>query len=112
MKGLNASTGAPLDGAAHLRQSISDILTTPLGSRVMRRDYGSLVFELIDQAANPTGQMLLKAVCAHAIARWEPRVLLKRIQLSGSEADGRTLIDLDLEYIETGDAVTFAGLVL
>lgn len=112
MKGMSATTGAPLDGIAHLRQSVTDILTTPLGARVMRRDYGSLVFELIDQAANPTGEMLLKAVCAHAIAKWEPRVLLKRIQLVAAGADGRIQIDLDLEYTETGDAISFAGLAL
>uniref|UniRef100_UPI0026076D20 ATPase domain-containing protein n=1 Tax=uncultured Sphingobium sp. TaxID=316087 RepID=UPI0026076D20 len=32
---------------------VRDILTTPIGSRLMRRDYGSLIPELIDQPANP-----------------------------------------------------------
>lgn len=41
MLGTDANTGKALEGMAHLRQSIRDILGTPLGSRVMRRDYGS-----------------------------------------------------------------------
>ena len=47
MRGMSAQTGAPLDGGERLAQSVRDILTTPIGSRVMRRDYGSQIFELI-----------------------------------------------------------------
>ena len=36
--GMNASTGAALDGLDHLRQSIRNILSTPVGSCVMRQD--------------------------------------------------------------------------
>ncbi len=39
MRGMNANTGKELEGIEHLKQSIIDILTTPIGSRVMRRDY-------------------------------------------------------------------------
>ena len=50
--GINTNTGRSISGKAHLRQSIADILSTPIGSRVMRRNYGSHLFDLIDQAAN------------------------------------------------------------
>ncbi|MEW7978507.1 MAG: GPW/gp25 family protein [Candidatus Sedimenticola endophacoides] len=52
MQGMHAITGQHLAGEAHLRQSIIDILTTPLGTRVMRRDYGSRLFELVDAPIN------------------------------------------------------------
>ena len=48
MLGINAYTGESLSGLDHLRQSIADILSTPLNTRVMRRDYGSRIPELID----------------------------------------------------------------
>lgn len=112
MSGMNVTTGKRLSGLDHIRQSISDILTTPQGSRVMRREYGSLVFELIDQAANATGEMLLKAVCAHAIARWEPRVRLRRVSLTGFNLSGRVLIDIDLEVRATGEALSLEGIAL
>ena len=43
MIGMDRRTGLPLSGVAHLRQSIEDILTTPLGrSQLMKA-------ELIDE---------------------------------------------------------------
>ncbi|MBD3768115.1 MAG: GPW/gp25 family protein [Gammaproteobacteria bacterium] len=53
MLGINAQTGKPLSGIDHLRQSISDILTTRVGTRVMRRDYGSQLPELADNPMTP-----------------------------------------------------------
>ena len=55
MIGTHAATGKRLEGNAHLAQSIADILTTPLGTRLMRHDYGSLLPELIDQPALLSG---------------------------------------------------------
>ena len=46
---MHRHTGEGISGTAHLRQSVFDILQTPTGSRVMRRDYGSTLFTLIDQ---------------------------------------------------------------
>ena len=63
MNGLNAHTGQPLAGLDHLRQSIADILSTPLNTRVMRRDYGSRLPELIDQPITPR---LAVELCARA----------------------------------------------
>lgn len=77
--GMNAVTGQTLDGLAHIRQSVRDILTTPLGSRVMRRDYGSLLPELIDQPL--VGATLLKALAAATMAliRCEPRLRITQL---------------------------------
>ena len=52
--GMNSQTGKRLSGMDHLRQSIIDILTTPIGSRVMRPGYGSRLFELVDAPVNQT----------------------------------------------------------
>ncbi len=88
MKGMNAATGAPIAGDAHLVQSIADILTTPIGSRVMRRDYGSLLFELIDGPMNALGKLRLFAATAQALRRWEPRIRLTRVGLVAPALDG------------------------
>lgn len=78
---MNAATGKPLDGAAHIEQSIADILSTPIGSRVGRRDYGSLLPELVDQPMNPLGRMRLMAATALALLRWEPRIKLSSVAI-------------------------------
>ena len=52
MLGMNVQTGRSLSGPDHIRQSIITILTTPIGSRVLRRDFGSALLDLIDRPAN------------------------------------------------------------
>jgi phage baseplate assembly protein W len=92
MSGMNARTGHHLSGADHIGQSIADLITTPIGSRVMRRDYGSLLPELIDQPFNAATQVKLYGATATAVMRWEPRIRLSHIALTpGSEAGAFTL---------------------
>lgn len=79
MIGMNRHTGAALSGDAHLAQSIGDILSTPLGTRVMRRDYGSLLPELLDRPLNPATRLLMIMASAIAIGRWEPRIAVRQI---------------------------------
>lgn len=74
MAGINAKTGKRLDGIEHIRQSIADIITTPIGSRVMRRDYGSLVPELIDRPMTDALLMQVYAATVIAVSQWEPRI--------------------------------------
>ncbi len=94
MNGMNASTGSAISGLDHLNQSIADILTTPMGSRVMRRDYGSLVPELLDHPLNGATIVRLYAATADALMRWEPRLRLTNVQLQ-IEASGTAVLDLE-----------------
>ena len=48
---MNRYTGETLKNESdHIKQSIADILLTPVGSRIQRREYGSLIPMLIDHA--------------------------------------------------------------
>lgn len=85
--GMSRATGVLLPPPEHLRQSINDIITTPIGSRLLRREYGSLIPFLIDQPANPATKLKIMAAIATAIVKWEPRVKVRRVQLS-MNADG------------------------
>ncbi len=95
MIGMNATTGQAISGAARRAQSIGDILTTPIGTRTMRRDYGSMLFELIDRPLNVATAMLLRAATAIAIRRWEPAFRITRVTLSGDAAQGEILIGIE-----------------
>jgi len=97
MNGMHAITGKPLSGTAHLAQSVADILTTPLGSRVMRRDYGSLLPELIDQPAHSRIHVRLFAAIALALMRWERRIELQHIALITSHYPGQYVVELTLK---------------
>lgn len=91
---MNRQTGQPITDLEHLRQSVADILTTPIGSRVMRRDYGSLLSELIDQPANQATIIRLYAAIAGALMRWEPRLRLTRIGFQAGSQPGEWIVDL------------------
>lgn len=98
MMGLDREAGTSLDGELHLAQSIGDILTTPIGSRVMRRDYGSMLFELIDQPLSSATRLLVYAASAIAIRRWEPRIRVRRMGLdSDSAAPGQAILTIEGE---------------
>ena len=86
VSGMDRVTGAALSGRAHMRQSIMDILTTPIGSRVGQREYGSRLPELIDAPLNEQGRQAIYAATAGAIARWYPAFVLTNIALSDNAA--------------------------
>jgi len=92
-----------------LRQSIVDILSTPIGSRVMRREYGSQLFSLIDAPLNRSSVMDLYAATAEALKRWEPRFVLTKIQASMPDS-GTVLLDLTGNYLPDGQQVTLQGI--
>lgn len=81
MSGMNSETGRHLSGTDHVAQSIRDILSTPVGSRVMRREYGSMLPELLDQPLNDATLLRVHAAAVMAITRWEPRIRIRTVRL-------------------------------
>lgn len=98
MSGTNALTGRPIDRLEHLKQSIRDILTTPIGSRVMRREYGSRLFDLLDAPTNRRVLAAIYAATASALRRWEPRFALRQIQVD-SVAPGAVSLTVSGVYL-------------
>lgn len=96
--GMSRTNGELLNQDEHLRQSIHDILTTPLGTRLMRREYGSLLPFLIDAPANDATRLKLMAATATALIRWEPRIKVSKVSLSlihdGINSGWNTLIEM------------------
>lgn len=100
MYGLNRNSGAPLLGIDHLRQSIVDILTTPIGSRVMRREYGSRLYQLIDAPLNRQTIVDIYTATAEALLRWEPRLNVTRVHIENIES-GWIQLAIEGEYRPT-----------
>lgn len=96
--------GRPLAGIDHLRQSIRDILTTRRGTRVMCRDYGSRLPELVDRPMNAALQMDIYAATAEALDRWEPRFRLAFVRITDA-APGRITMRLEGEYLPEGASI-------
>jgi uncharacterized protein len=111
MKGMNAETGRAIADLDHLYQSIGKIVSTPLASCVKRREFGFDLFGQIDAPGNGAQRTRLYAAIATALMRWEPRLVITRVQLTIDETtitdtfDGQSVIDLEGYTTESGDVV-------
>jgi uncharacterized protein len=94
MTGMSRDTGTRIDFETHLSQSIMDILLTPIGTRVMRRSYGSDIPTLIDAPINGATMVDLFMGVAEALDAWEPRFVLARVQVI-SAIPGRVTLALE-----------------
>ncbi len=79
--GMESSSGATVADLEHIRQSIGKILTTPVGTRVMRRAFGSMLPELLDHPMTERTAVQLYAATATALQLHEPRFRLTRARL-------------------------------
>ena len=111
MIGMHREAGGALDGIDHLRQSIRDLLTTRIGTRVWRRDYGSELPALVDAPIGGETVVDLIAATAEAVIRWEPRLAVDRIAVL-SAGPGRIEIALDGVYRPDGRPILIDGIVI
>lgn len=85
--GMNVGTGEALTDNEHIAQSVSDILLTPVGSRVMRRTYGSQLANLIGQPGHiAVTRLRIMSAIYSALFLWEPRISLSGIVLTETGA--------------------------
>ena len=88
MPAMHRATGKAITGAEEIEQSVSEILDTVPGDRIMRADYGSGIFELVDNAGmDASGKMKLAQAGGEALRRFEKRIKVTRIAFEAS-SDG------------------------
>ena len=106
---MNITTGADISEINHLKQSISNILTTPIGSRVMRRDYGSNLFNKIDHPVN--GELIAEIYLdiVESLFIWEPRFELDQVAVQNIE-NGKITIDLEGSFLSNGEKITLENI--
>lgn len=91
--GMNRDTGEAITDIDHIRQSVRDILITPEGSRIARRDYGSMLSAMIDWPQNDATKLQVMAATYTALSRWEPRIRLASVKITRNQ-DGSMQVDL------------------
>lgn len=102
---MNRLTGSTLTDLDHLKQSIGDILTTRIGTRLARREYGSHVPDLIDQPFHGATTLRLYVATAMALMRWEPRIRITRVQLQRGNEASAGVLDLEVTRVDTNEAI-------
>lgn len=91
--GVNRYKGEALNGIAHLKQSIIDILTTPKGSRVMRPEYGCNLPRMLDLPINKGWLSAFQAEVVNALRKWEPRITIKQVKVT-AVIDGKAYFNI------------------
>lgn len=93
---LDPVTAQPLTGHRRLRALIADVLFTPLGSRLCRRDYGSDLPELLDQPLNDVTIQQIHAATAGTIAAHVTDFQLQSVSLDVDPANpGQATLTLE-----------------
>lgn len=80
-KGMNVHTGEWISGLDHLRQSVSQIITTTLGTRFMQPDFGCSLFSKIDAPQNGATIAEIIGDIALALELDEPRLTATFIKI-------------------------------
>ncbi len=90
---LDAGGGlAETSGTDKLKQNIIHLLLTGIGERVMRRDYGGGLRELVHDPNNDALRAITQYQIARAIEQWEPRVQVQGVTIV--QSDGELFIQL------------------
>lgn len=105
---MNRETGGAIGDLDLISQSITDILTTRIGTRVMRREYGSLLPELVDHPFNDATRLRVYAATVMALMRWEPRISLNRVQFLGANLQGQSVLDLEGTLVDTNEPLSMS----
>ena len=103
--GMSRETGRTLTDGDHIRQSVSDVLRTPVGTRVMRRDYGSMLFSLVDMPQTDALTLQMMSACYMALLKWEPRISISALTVE-RQFNGQMIVNLIGETKETGESLS------
>ena len=107
---LDRYTLGRISGWEVVRQQIEDVLGTPLGTRVGRREYGSLLPYLVDAPWNAATQLDVYVSVATALGRWVSDFALDRVSIAGEVAAGQLMLSIEGRWLPGGEAITLDGL--
>lgn len=80
-----------------IEQSLTILLSTKPGERVMRPDYGCALDDILFEPANTSLLTYIKDTISKSILYYEPRVQVRSIDiLTDQIVEGRVLVELDL----------------
>jgi phage baseplate assembly protein W len=79
-------------GPEKIKENIVHLLLTGVGERVMRRDYGGGLHQLVHDPNNDALRAIVQHQLAKSIGQWEPRVLLQDVTVT--QQDGTLVVEL------------------
>ncbi len=106
--GLDGRGGVALvEGEDEIKQAIYIILSTPIGSRVMRPEFGCRLHELVYASINASTATAATRYIEEALGYWEPRIDVLDVQAEAyTQIEGCLLISLSYRLRATYDERT------
>jgi phage baseplate assembly protein W len=94
---IEAGGVATESGIRKLNDNIAHLLLTSVGERVMLRDYGGGLRQLLHDPNNDAMRAIVQRQVAKAIGTYEPRVLVQAVNLTQDEPGG--VLNINVQYI-------------
>ncbi|MGI8768540.1 MAG: GPW/gp25 family protein [Propionibacteriaceae bacterium] len=92
-----ARGGAELDGA------ILMILSTRLGERVMRPDFGCRIWDYVFEPITARTLGMVEQAAREALSRWEPRIDVDTLRAEPGTGDGEVLLMITYQVRASND---------
>ena len=99
------ATGAVrlVSGAEELDAALRLILSTAPGQRLMRPDFGCSMWEQVYAPLTPDTLGLVEQAVREAVERWEPRVVLDRVEAVPDPEEAAIHVEVDYRVAATND---------
>lgn len=101
MAGIDRQTGRVISGLDSAYQGVEVTLGTRLASRVMRREFGGGIVELLGRSLTPPLFAAWRQLVATAIDLWEPRFKVRRVGYTGTVEEirrGHATVQIEADY--------------
>lgn len=92
---LNRTTGKQMSETPHIKQSIVDIVTTLIGTRVMRRFYGTIIPGVIDKPMNEILIMQMQSSIFMALDQYEHRIKIASVYITEPTLEGTFTLNIE-----------------
>ena len=86
------------EGADDIEKAMSVILSTAIGERPMRPEFGCRIWDLLFEPINANTLGLMEDAVREALSRWEPRATVEDVTIT-PEARGLGAVDIDIAYV-------------
>ena len=90
------------DGPEKVRQSIAIILDTEPGERLMRPEFGCGLRRYLMQPNTAATRAAMQREIQTALAAWEPRIKLDRVDVLPGEDPALVLVQVDYQHLRDG----------
>lgn len=94
-------------GVEDIRESLHILLSTTLGERVMRADFGCNLRDYVFDPVNRSMEAYIKKLVEDAIIYYEPRITLDKLTVDFQDNEGIMIITIDFTVDATNSRANY-----